>query len=110
MSELSRFLGKPKTIKFDDKDVVINQLKTSDMDIVIEMSNLKTRASGMRKAIGIALRDNFPDVTNDEIEKLGMSYTTELMLAIMEVNGLSGNVKTNTEGESSKDNNKQTSK
>jgi len=88
MSKLSSLIGKSQTFKIGDIDLEFKPLKFENMDLLAKLDNPNERVSAMKELIRITLKEAVPDATNEEIEKLGISYLLEITQAIQEVNGL----------------------
>jgi len=88
MSKLSNLLGKSKTFKIGDLDLELKPLRFEHMDLLAKLDNPETRIEGMREIIKITLKEAVPDATDEEIEKLGITYLMQISNAIAKVNGL----------------------
>ncbi len=88
MSKLSSLIGKSQTFKIGDIDLEFKPLRFENMDLLAKLDNPETRIEGMKEIIKITLKAAVPDATDEEIDKLGISYLLDITKAIQEVNGL----------------------
>ncbi|MHA1191938.1 MAG: hypothetical protein ACTSP9_06530 [Promethearchaeota archaeon] len=66
----------------------LKPLRFEHMDLLAKLDNPETRIEGMREIIKITLKEAVPDATDEEIEKLGITYLMQISNAIAKVNGL----------------------
>jgi len=95
MSKLGSLIGKSKTFKIGDLDLELKPLRFEHMDLLAKLDNPESRVEAMKEIIKITLKEAVPEATDEEIEKLGITYLMEISNAIAEVNGLSNETKTN---------------
>ena len=87
MSKLSNLLGKSKTFKIGDIDLEFKPLKFENMDLLAKLDNPESRVEAMKEIIKITLKEAVPDATDEEIEKMGITYLMQISNAIADVNG-----------------------
>ena len=97
MSKLSNLLGNPKTFKIGDLDLEFKPLRFEHMDLLAKLDKEDTRVEAMKEIIKITLKEAVPDATDEEVEKLGITYLMQISNAIAEVNGLSNKDATKTD-------------
>ena len=97
MSKLSNLLGNPKTFKIGDLDLELKPLRFEHMDLLAKLDKEDTRVEAMKEIIKITLKEAVPDATDEEIQKLGITYLMQISNAIAEVNGLSNKDATKTD-------------
>ncbi|HUU86740.1 MAG TPA: hypothetical protein VMX17_03210 [Candidatus Glassbacteria bacterium] len=88
MSKISNLIGKSKTFKIGDLELEIKPRTLKDLDLFMEFSNEGQRGEAMKKLIKMTLKDAVPDVTEEELDQVGMKYFNVISQAILEVNGL----------------------
>lgn len=90
MSKLSSLLGKKETVKLGELEIEIRPLSLDEMEEFIIDPNASTadQVAAMKKLIRKVLIESIPDVTEEEISNLPVSYTNELIKAITEINKL----------------------
>lgn len=92
MSKLGQLIGKAKKIKIGPEgkelEIEIKPVTVSDMDLMMELGNEKTRLVATKKLINKIIKDSVSDATDEEIEKLPVGYTTKIMETLMKVSGI----------------------
>lgn len=88
MSKVSKFLGQPKTVKIGEEEITLKTLTISDLDIVNDSQNPEKAPAAIKEMIKRTLKRSIPDVTEEEIENIGLEHFEALVKAILEVNGL----------------------
>jgi len=95
MSKLGSLIGKGQAFKIGDLDLELKPLRFEHMDLLAKLDNPESRVEAMKEIIKITLKEAVPDATDEEIEKLGITYLMEISNAIAEVNGLKDVKKSN---------------
>ena len=88
MSRLERFLGKPEVVEIDGEKFEINPLYGEDFDLVVKLGDKTNTAEAMREMMRKTLKQAVPDMTNEEFQRLPMSFLNKIMESIMRVNGM----------------------
>jgi len=88
MSRLERFLGKPEVVEIDGEKFEINSLCGEDFDLVVKMSDKTKAAEAMKEMTKKTLKKAVPDMTDEEFDKLPMSFLNKVLEALMRVNSL----------------------
>ena len=88
MSKLGSLIGKSQAFKIGDLDLELKPLRFEHMDLLAKLDNPESRVEAMKEVIKITLKEAVPDATDEEIEKLGITYLMQISNAIAEVNGL----------------------
>lgn len=95
MSRLSRFQKKPIIKEFDLKDengnpvkeqLTINPLKVEDIDLMINIGEPDKAAEATHKIIRKVLKENIPDYTEEEYQKMDYSFADKILNAVMDAN------------------------
>ena len=88
MTELKRFLGKPKTYTIGGEEIVLHPLTIKNVDILMDMNVPAKQADATKRLIITTLRKTFPTASELELEEMSMGHFSELMEAIMDVNNM----------------------
>ena len=88
MSKLSKLIGKSQTFTIAGDEYEFKPRTLKDIDLVIEMQQVETRANALKRLITATLKEAVPDATDEEIENIGFQHFKELSDAIVKVNGL----------------------
>ncbi|HEX69579.1 MAG TPA: hypothetical protein ENG10_04725 [Candidatus Bathyarchaeota archaeon] len=88
MSKLARLIGKPKLVKIGDVELELYPLKVKDMDLIADLANDEKRSQALKEMIKRTLKNSVPDATDEEINNISLEYFEDLLVAVMEVNGL----------------------
>jgi len=90
MSKLTALQGKNKSYKIGKLELELKPLTLDEMSLFNIDQNASTaeRMKISRELIAKVLKDSVPDATEAEINNIGMQYMSEIMDAIMDVNGL----------------------
>jgi len=88
MSRLSKLFGEPKEIKIAGETFVFRPLTLKNIELITKLENEDTRPEAFREIVMKTLKDAVPEATPDEINQVGVSHFSEIVKAIIEVNGL----------------------
>lgn len=88
MSRVSKLLGQPKVVKIGGEEIELKTLTISDLDIVNDSQNPEKAPGAIKEMIKRTLKRSIPDVTDEEIENIGITHFESLVNAIFKVNDL----------------------
>jgi hypothetical protein len=82
---LRKFLGKPKTYDIEGEQITLTPLTGKDLDVV---ANLSEDKDSIKKLVLLALKQAFPDATEEDYDLLPVGFLNKLAEAFIDVNGL----------------------
>jgi hypothetical protein len=97
MSDVKRFFGKDFVKKIKDEEGVETTIKIKpfrggkDLAMIIKLqdkTNPESMASAMYEIFTRIMRDNYPDITESEIEDISMNTFQQVIEGVMEANGI----------------------
>jgi len=100
MSKLTKLLGKPKDIELEGDTYTFKPLTVDNIDLIMDLESESKRAEAMKKIIKITLKDAVPDATDEEVNNVAIQHFQKLTEAIMNVNGLDNNAKSQQKSKS----------
>jgi len=90
--DISVLFGKEKTFNIAGQEFKLKPLELKDADIFVKMEKDVTKGKdeakgeAIKELIAITLKKSYPDITDEDIEKISIEHLEELTKAIMEVN------------------------
>jgi DNA primase catalytic subunit len=88
MSRLSNLIGKPKKVKIGDEEFELKPLTVRDMNLMADLADDSKRTNALKQLITKTLKQSIEGVTDEEVNNISMEYFEDLMLAVLEVNGV----------------------
>lgn len=88
MSKITQFVGKPKTFKIGEVELVIKPFTVNDINLFVDMQDSDKRADALKQMIRLTLKQSIPDATDEEIDSFGLQYFKEVIDAILQVNNM----------------------
>lgn len=90
MSRLSKLLGQEQEVEINGEKFMLKPLTMKNLPLLMEMnsSDQIKQAEAMKKVITLTLKESVPDATDEEIENIDIGKFSELVEAIVKVNGL----------------------
>ena len=90
MSRLNKFLAQPKEIEIEGEKFIVHPLKGKHLHLVIKENNDPVEQEKMATEIVFnSLSPSEPDITREEVSELPVGLLNKLLLAVMDVSGLS---------------------
>jgi hypothetical protein len=85
---LGKLIGKPKEYTVGGVKMMLRPLSMENIDLVlaVESEDMKEKGDAMHKLATLYLKEQFPEASDEEIQKVGMVHFKELLGAIMDVN------------------------
>jgi hypothetical protein len=87
MSKLDKFLAKAKTYTIGGEELELKPLTVKDIDLLMKLEKEAERGDALKEIIKKTLM-NVEGATEEKIDEMSLEHFTELVNAIMDVNGL----------------------
>jgi hypothetical protein len=84
--EISALFGKEKTFTIAGQELRLRPLELADANLFVQMEKEDKRGDAIKELIAISLKRSYPDIKDEDIDKISMEHLEELIKAIAEVN------------------------
>jgi hypothetical protein len=88
MSKLNLLCGKSKIYHIGEVNLDISPRTLDELDLILDLAESEKRTKAMQELIKRTLKQAVPDATDEEVKNVAIQYFKELSEAIVEVNGL----------------------
>jgi hypothetical protein len=85
--DIKVLFGKPKTYKIGGEEFTFHPLDIGDADLFVSTTK-GSEGETMKKIIKATFKKSYPEVTDEDVEKISFAYMKELSEAIADVNNL----------------------
>ncbi len=89
-NDLDKLFAPEKGVEVEIEGLKLNipLFKTKDLNLFADLNDERKRDKAMYQIVFKALKENVPDITMSDVERLKLSFVVELLDKIVEVNDL----------------------
>jgi len=84
--DISVLFGKEKSFNIAGQEFKLKPLELSDAEIFVKMDKDETKGEAIKELVSRTLKKSYPDLKEEDIDKISLEHLEELTKAIMEVN------------------------
>lgn len=88
MSRLSKLVAKPVEVDVEGDKYTIYPFTIQDLDLVSELSIPEKQNKALKGLVFKAIKSSEPDATDEEINRISLSYFNKFSQAVLKANGL----------------------
>jgi hypothetical protein len=86
--DIKVLFGKPKTYTIGGQEFTFLPLEIGDADIVMAMQDKSKQGEAIKNLVKTTFRRSYPDIKEEDVEKISMEHFEEITRAILDVNNL----------------------